>query len=355
MVDVKRLRKYFVLNLALDQIILYTLYKYLLFRCIPNWSYRISDGSLLVMIAAAFISSLVLYSKQSESCWQYPFIAFSPYGVYTFVCYRKLLHSQIIVSLFFALTVTIIYAVISAYRLIRRNRSRSTAVKTAMKALVLFLCCVCLCASVIMFYLGFRVATGNNLYDSRNAPAAAKPISYDISGDNNGIGCFQKKKWESLSIAQKVCAAQTICDIEAEHLGLPTKLILGISVMADGKAAYYRDDTMSVYININFFEKADPVSVLKTICHEVYHSYQHRLLDAYENADESTKNLIIYEKARVYINEFKNYVNCTENVKKYSEQQCEKDCDEYARMRYVHFYYYYLTGSVTGGFISDRM
>ena len=355
MISIKSLRKYFVLNLALDQIILYTLYKYLLFRCIPNWSYCISDGSLLCMIAVAFITSLVLYSKKSENCWQYPFIAFSPYGIYTFVCYHKLLHSHIIVSLLLALTVTIIYIVINAYRMLRNKRIRTAAVKTAIKAQVLFVCSMCLCSAVVMVYLGFRVATGNNLYDSRNNYAAAKPLSYDVSVDNNGIGCFQKKTWENLSITQKVSAAQMICDIEAKHLGLPTELIIGVSVMEEGKAAYYRDDTMSVYININFIENGDPVSVLKTICHEVYHSYQYRQIDAYENADEGAKNLMIYEKARVYSDEFKNYVDCKEDVKKYSEQQCEKDCNEYARMRYVNFYYYYLVGLVTGGFVSDRI
>ena len=76
--------------------------------------------------------------------------------------------------------------------------------------------------------------------------------------------------------------------------------------LLDTTLASYLDETHTLYINEDFLSGGPAKEVLTACCHEVYHAYQHRIVDAYHHADEREKDLQIYRKALYNSKEFEN-------------------------------------------------
>ena len=123
---------------------------------------------------------------------------------------------------------------------------------------------------------------------------------------------------------------QTVTNIEGRYLGIPNKLTVEAKELLDTTLASYLDETHTLYINEDFLSGGPAKEVLTACCHEVYHAYQHRIVDAYHHADEREKDLQIYRKALLYSKEFENYTSGTENYFTYYTQQCEIDARSYA-------------------------
>ena len=72
---------------------------------------------------------------------------------------------------------------------------------------------------------------------------------------------------------------------------------------------YYSDNTHEIVIDMDSLLNDLSWEVLDTVCHEAYHSYQHRIVDAFNNADGNSKNLKMFRKASSYASEFNNYIS----------------------------------------------
>ena len=78
--------------------------------------------------------------------------------------------------------------------------------------------------------------------------------------------------------------------------------------------------------------------VLDSCCHEAYHSYQHRLVDAYNLSEDNLRELRIYNSAGQYAQEFRNYNNGARDFTSYFFQYCEMDAREYAESAVLDYY-----------------
>ena len=78
--------------------------------------------------------------------------------------------------------------------------------------------------------------------------------------------------------------------------------------------------------------------VLNTCLHEAFHSYQYRLIDAYNSTDEDVKSLRMYKRAVSYIEEFSNYIDGNKDFNGYYEQLCETDARNYAEDAVEDYY-----------------
>ncbi len=100
--------------------------------------------------------------------------------------------------------------------------------------------------------------------------------------------------------------------------------------LRDGASGSYFDYAHEIIIDRAHLLTASPWEVLDTVCHEAYHSYQHRLVDALAGADKDSRNLRLFRKANSYANEFHNYIDGKEDFCSYYHQDCESDAREYA-------------------------
>ncbi len=136
--------------------------------------------------------------------------------------------------------------------------------------------------------------------------------------------------WINLTETQKLDTLQTVANIEAQKLGLPHELTVTLKPLPQNVAAFYNDNDHSIIINIDSFDQNSSGYCLDSVCHEAYHAFQRRLCDLYIAIPEDMRDLQIFQSAKHYIKEFKNYSDGDDNYSLYYSQHCETDARNYA-------------------------
>lgn len=149
---------------------------------------------------------------------------------------------------------------------------------------------------------------------------------------------LEEDKWKTLSHEEKEELVWTMINIEAGSLHIPHKIDVEIVSLEGNVAACYDDSVHIINIDDVYFDNCTAQSMLNTICHEVYHAYQFRLVDAYRQIDESLRKMEPFDAAGVYAAEFENYISSNEDSSGYENQLCEKDAYDYAKSRTEHNY-----------------
>lgn len=178
--------------------------------------------------------------------------------------------------------------------------------------------------SVIGIIYGGTVITPNQTADT--------PVMNYATIENNleTIILLQEETWEDLSLQERMNVLQTMANIESSYLGLPHELNV-ISVVSDEETlGYYDDQTHTIAININFLQKGDSTDILETLTHEAFHAYEHRLVDLYESAADELKELRLLHRAKIYSEEFENYIDGSDDPIGYFFQAVEFDSGAYA-------------------------
>lgn len=103
-----------------------------------------------------------------------------------------------------------------------------------------------------------------------------------------------------------------------------------IILLQEETLGYYDDQTHTIAININFLQKGNSTDILETLTHEAFHAYEHRLVDLYTNAADELKDLRLLHRAKIYIEEFENYIDGSDDPIGYFFQAVEFDSDAYA-------------------------
>ena len=132
------------------------------------------------------------------------------------------------------------------------------------------------------------------LKSSVSATVNEQGVSQTISNNIDTVLLLREEEWSQLTTQEKLDTLQTVANIEAHYLGLPNELNVGIANLGEYTLACYNDNTHTISIDLNHLENDSVYDVLDSCCHEAYHSYQHRLVEAYNAADENSKGLRIY-------------------------------------------------------------
>lgn len=315
-------------------------YKNILFRCFPNMSYTISKTILWIML---IVSIAVCYGgifRKKRTGWSVLVSLVFPYGIYTIVSYWKSFQSRIVIVLLFATMLSLGIGVIVMTCKIKRTKS--------VKRVIAKRFCRCIAATgnifsiamvVIMVSLLIQEALGVPLFKSGiGAETGNTAESQTISSNINTVLKLQEEEWIALNTNDKLGVLQCIANIEAHYLGLSNELNVGVANLPEYELACYSDASHTININFEHLENDSAAEVLNSCCHEAYHSYQHRLVDAYNEAPKEMRQLRIYENAVNYIEEFGNYADGYEDFCTYYAQQCEKDARSYAEDAVVNYY-----------------
>ena len=151
---------------------------------------------------------------------------------------------------------------------------------------------------------------------------------YMISNNIDVICNFQEDVWSGLTTEEKIYSLQTIADIEVSRLGLPHQLTVRANTMSEILAAQYTDKDHVIEINITYLDESAE-NLLNSVCHEAFHAFENRLVEAYNSVDKKYCNLRSFYHAEDYKNEFDNYVDADCSTIDYYFQTCEIDAREY--------------------------
>jgi len=139
--------------------------------------------------------------------------------------------------------------------------------------------------------------------------------------------------WESLSYREKYDTLQQVADTECLYLGLPQVTVSLVEMERPSVMGYYDHSDRTVNVNCSAFEEASPEYLVSVLLHEVYHGVEYALVEIYLSTDTEYRDLKIFGKAPIYLDELTNYVNGSEDYEKYHAQLIEEDSRKYAEER----------------------
>ena len=315
-------------------------YKSLLFRCLEGMTYSASKLFLWELVIGAVLLGGLVTFRYYKSKWASTASLLLAYGVYTILTYMGTIGIRIKATLICSISIGMIYGFLIFFRKIRNQRKKKKIIVGRVhRFLFVFQSSLAVGMAVIMASICLPGIFGTGILQSSvEATGSDQGQAETLSKNIDTVLLLQENRWKNLDTKEKLNVLQTVANIEAHYLGLPNELNVGASNFKDTNLGKYDDEIHTIYINLSHLENDSVYEVLNSCCHEAYHSYQHRLVDAYEDADASVKNLQIYRKAAVYKTEFEDYADGDEDFELYYQQKCEADAREYAESAVEDYY-----------------
>lgn len=316
-------------------------YKNVLFRCIGSHTFLESKLILWGILLISCIIGSFLEMKNNRNGVSVFFNLVLGYGIYTVLTYIQIRKTLIISSLSVVTASSIICAFLIMCRKIKnRKRFRKILCRRTLHVAFVTQRLLGIGLALIMILSGVNILFGSTIMKSTVNTATQTNLSEQSLANNiEIIALLQDDTWCSLSAQERLNVLQTVANVEQRYLGLSNELNVGAANLREGVMGYYSDNTHEIVIDIDSLLNDSSWEVLDTVCHEAYHSYQHRMVDAFNDADENSKSLKIFHKASYYANEFNNYISGDEDFCGYYYQDCESDARDYAEDAVYDYYW----------------
>ena len=245
------------------------------------------------------------------------------------------LRSKFLIAGIVALVISSLYCLLVLNNYIQDTRAWHNTAKTRQWIHSCLLGCRTLVSLVLAFLLltiSLRPLFGLPLVTAGRSPLSSVTNEEVQTVEKNAdtLMLLKEEEWHRLDAAKRLAVMQTVANIEADHLGTPSPPVY-TKLLEETTLGQFDATTKDIALNIDHLVNETAETMLLTVCHECYHAYQQRLVDLYSSMDDETKELLLFQDARCYKNEFDNYIHGSEDYESYSSQWCEIDSDNYAR------------------------
>ncbi len=306
-----------------------------IFRCVSPLSLI---ESKYILCGCIIISSLVggifeiKHRRNAFSIILNLITGFGSYFVFSYIqIYRELITITLIVS---AVASIIMILLIMCRRIVNQRKKKRIIRRRIEKAYFITQTLFCFGLVFILCVLEFNKLFGFSIMTAKIKPAAfINPEEQTIENNMDTFALLKEEKWRELSMQEKLNVLQVIADIEEDYLGLPNELSVTTADTQGGTLGYYADDMHQIVIRTDTIQEEKPYMLLNVVLHEAYHSYEYRCTDTWKESDSKYQSLMLYNKAKVYEEEYENYNRGEEDYFAYYMQQCEIDSREYAQSR----------------------
>lgn len=148
---------------------------------------------------------------------------------------------------------------------------------------------------------------------------------------------LREDSWAQMDVRERLGLLTQVSGIEAERLGIEP-----VDVCADPmewqKLGSYEHTRRKVTLNLQRLVEEDAHTMLRVLTHEMYHAYQHALVEMYERLEEDDRALRLFRETAIYRAEFSDYEDGMENFFAYYHQDCEQDSEAYAEKTVAEYY-----------------
>ena len=143
---------------------------------------------------------------------------------------------------------------------------------------------------------------------------------------------ISEEEWEVFSLDRRQDAVVAIIECEARYLGIPYELSVKFTddMNYETKGCYLHTDHL-ICINNEGLRQDGGLVALNTALHEVRHSYQHALCEAYVKLTPEERNLYCFYGVDEWCENINNYIDSEEDYYGYLCQSLEADSRIYAR------------------------
>lgn len=333
----------FLFSIAWKFVIGFIWYKNLLFRVMPQRDVYESIHLLLLMAAISACFFLIVMQRWKNG-WTATACFVFPFGTYTLITYTTTSALFIHIVMPISLVLSVAYSIFLLSRRINHKgaRARRKIVHNRIfRCLYSTSCIVTVAMMGVMIGIGWKGYFGTGLVSSVVEAESIHPEIKEedtIETNMDKVLKLQPAIWEKLSTRERIDLLQIVCNIEAHYLGLSDPVVVQGDNLSPYTLGAYSDGLKLIRINLNHIEN-DPVEeVLSTLLHEIHHSYEHRLAEAFDNTSPEYRNLRVFRDAAHYSNEVNNYINPREDYYGYVAQHLEMDSEVYAEYGVQEYY-----------------
>lgn len=307
-------------------------YKNILFRCLGTHSLKESRMILLGMLLCCSILGIALEMKKQRNSISVLMNLLAGFGLYSVFAYLPIRRTFILFTFLVAAILAVSFSfLILCHKIKSRRKFKKILIRRIIRALSGSRNIICTGLAVIMISIGINAIFGTSLVRPSVAPAKQSNIEEQTIANNmDTLLLLKEDTWKTLSVDEKLDVLQTVANIEQRYLGLPNELNVGASNLREGLAGCYSDSTHEITVSMDSLLNDSSKELVDTICHEAYHSFQHRTIDAYDEASDDMKDLYLYYDATIYKEEFSNYIDGKEDLCSYYTQTVERHARRYA-------------------------
>ena len=297
----------FVFSVVWKFVIGFIWYKNLLFRVLPHHDFYESLKVLFILSLASILFYLLLFRRWKNS-WTATACFVLPFGIYTAITYAPTSAIFIHTVLASAFLVAVGYSALLLTRKVK-NKQKKARIRIyknrILRCVYSFSCILTVAMLSFMVGIGCKGYFGIGLVASTVEAESFIPESSDDTLEANMDSMLNliPSRWQKLDTQ-----------------------------------GVYSDTLKLIQINLDHIEN-DPIDeVLSTVLHEIHHSYEHRLADAYNSVNPEYRNLRIFRDVTHYSQETSNYINPREDYFGYMSQRLEMDSETYAEYGVAEYY-----------------
>ena len=336
----------------------YVFYRIFMFAPLENHTMLYSKIILILCIGvASTVGTLIRWRKHMTFMAVLAEVVAGD-GLYTMIAYGEFYQKRfrLIISLFLAWSVLYAFAALtrkvggkSVWRM-KRPEVRSLILRTRISRILhvsgLFFGVLML---LTIIPVGCRRSANKGIAQAREVTAsdAGQGFSWNAEFDlEHNIDTIEKirdnERWKPLSLQEKLNVLQTIANCEENYFGMDYQIRVIVDDFEDGCVGTYSEEEKIVRIDRSYLQNGSAEEALNVILHEMYHAYEHRLIDLYLDASEEQRKLRVFWHCAEYLEELKDYKSDWEDSESflaYYNQYMEQDSRAYAEDAVIQYYY----------------
>ena len=305
-------------------------YKRVLFTNIFDYDDDTSKWILYLTVGVLVIIGILLTYKRRRNCVNvfinvvFPFVIFSTFAYITYL--KPFIIALLVVSIISSLVYVGMTKWYSYSESCRKQKHFSVTRFSILGSRTI----VTSCLMLLVAYLVLSTVTGVQLFRPASEKAENDVPSFAEYYESNAdtFDKLEQNTWVTLSANEKLDVLQVLCNAEKAKLGVKDPIYIKSKAFQSNLLGEFIAADNTILINAKHLEEDSSYSILTTVTHECYHSYERSLVKLYNSADDDQKKLMAFDRAKRYKEEFANYKDGDNEG--YYWQAVEIDAREYS-------------------------
>lgn len=293
----------------------------------------VSVRVLMILVAAAEVVCYLATSGRQRRFLTAVANAALPFAIYSFCCVRPywgwkwllvlIVLGILLVGLALSTTLTPAPRYWDWWALVR-SRLRFFFSRGRLAVLVCFLGALVTVVSNSLF--GIPVMTADTV-----EPAAAPTAEVD----ENRLVCLNEELWDQLDEQERLDVLGVVALSESVYLGTPDMPPIQGAYLGGYIVGQYDWEKGTITIDLQLLGQASAADCVDTVLHEMYHHYQHCLVECYAAMESEYRTLRAFQRVPEYMEESQNYQS---DGMEYYDQSLEEDARDHAEYRASYYF-----------------
>ena len=305
-------------------LILFLWCRKLFFKCVPNCTYSESLFVLLIIGVVVIGFGIFLTWNKGRNYTNLVQNLILSWSVFVVLAYVDMFKQRMLVIGILAATVSIFMTVLVFGRKIKRKDKKRLIIRNRVRNVFnMWRRNLAFASLFLLVPIGVSMLFNGTILNSKVEVVMVYGDEHCLDANIDVICDIDPKRWEKLNVQQKLNVCQKIVNCEARYLGISHEIRVGTADLSEGTLAYYSESQHQIVVDLEHLNSSHSYEVLESLIHECNHAYQYEQVALYQKLDEESRNLLMFYEASVYLDEFADYQDGSEDFVLYYSQLAE--------------------------------